>query len=233
MESLFQHCWLSLKKHCLQSFRKTNFATAFTKLISRLQTKGLARKISARPLCWTIHQLLNSVEFHTSIQLLREKILLVSFLLFVYQKCQQKQQQINVSTEQPSTPSFQLNHSNSIVQLLYTIQIKVVYSCRSTQTTDPICFQLFVSFQNSNTIQWVETLLLPTFLCSYFETQELCAHPATSPRWSALHLLVLKLVELIVWFQFFSYVSWLGRISDAIHRLLTTWHQPTRLACAS
>ena len=123
MKSLFQHCWLSLIKHCLQSFRKTNFATAFTKLISRLQTKGLARKISARPLCWTIHQLLKSVEFHTSIQLLREKILLVSFLIFVYQKCQQQQQQINVSTEQPSTPSFQLNHSNSIVQLLYTIQI--------------------------------------------------------------------------------------------------------------
>ena len=54
--------------HRLQSFGKPNFASEFIKLIPQLQRKVIARKISARPLCWTIHLFHIAVKVHAIIQ---------------------------------------------------------------------------------------------------------------------------------------------------------------------
>ena len=54
--------------HRLQSFGKPNFASEFTKFIPQLQRKVIARKISARPLCWTIHLFHIAVKVHASIR---------------------------------------------------------------------------------------------------------------------------------------------------------------------
>ena len=88
--------------HRLQSFGKPNFASEFTKFIPQLQRKVIARKISAR---LSVELFIYFILQWKSTQVFG-KILLVSFLFFVfYRTCQQ--QQHNVSADQSSTPSFQ------------------------------------------------------------------------------------------------------------------------------
>ena len=128
----------------------------------------------------------------------------------MHQTSQQQLRQLNFATGLPSTPSFEYNHFNATVQLLFTSQIIVVNSCRTTQTTEPSCFEIRFSFgafklSKLNFHSFSKTVHLRIFFCSLFKTQACCAHPASSPR--SFHLLVLELVETIVCLQFFDYFS--------------------------